>query len=139
MFLDVLPVRKMRKCLYGNHYFDSSSAAERVCPKCRRKHNKRLEKYAGVVTFESTPQMIKHLDRITELEENERVLSPEKIDAFLAGDNSIDDSLVYKQIKARKKKQTATKPKKVEAVFLLESIIKDHENVKTKKVKLCVW
>lgn len=138
MFLDVLPVRKLRKCLYGNHYFDSSSAAERVCPKCRRKHNKRLEKYAGVVTFESTPQMLKHLERITELEDNRAAMSPEKIDAFLSGDNSIDDSIVYEQIKPKKKKTNRQKPK-VEAVFLLESIVKDQENVKTKKVKLCVW
>ena len=142
MFLETLPVRKMRKCLYPPvHYFDSSSAAERVCPKCRRKHNKLLEKHGGVMTFESTPQMTRHIERVMEIEISKASsLSDNEINAFLDGDDSIDDSAVYEQIKEKpEKKKTPRTVEKVTGVSLLDIIIKEHINVKSRKVKIAEW
>lgn len=147
MFPDAPPVRKMRRCLHCYRKFDSSSAAERVCPGCRRKHNKLLERYGGVVTFETTPQMAAHMQYVTETE----CLPTESINAFLDG-GDVDDSAVYEEILSENRKRPSQKKNKIkrtvnkaaaqrktEAVFLLESILEASDNVCEKKIKVFLW
>lgn len=135
MFPEAPPKRRYRICLHCRRSFDSSSAAERVCALCRRKHNKLLDRHGGVVTFESTDQMKLHLDRVTEITEIDNMLSTDKVDAFLNG-KDIDDSAVYKMINSKK---TVSRPKKSEAVLLLESVIKDVSDGKRRKVSIYYW
>ena len=97
MFPETPPVRKYRKCLHCRRLFDSSSAAERVCPRCRRKHKKLQERYSGVVSVEPTQQMLIHLEHMEKQLETEECLSVEQIDRFLSGED-VDDSAVYKHL-----------------------------------------
>lgn len=133
MFLETIPIRKFRKCLHCPRYFDSSSAAERVCPKCRRKHNKLIEKHGGVITFESTPQMAAHLAHITEIEDQKlSSMTPEKINAFLDGSADVDDSAVYNLVK--QEETTTTVPAKPRAVVILLTLLsKEDTNVPAKR------
>ena len=137
-FFDALPVKKTRSCLHCYRPFNSSSAADRVCPKCRRKHNKLLDKYGGVVTYTSTPQMSAHIDGVIDKEAaSKHTLSPKEINAFLDGDSSIDDSCVYRKIKYEKKR---TAPAKSRAVFILKGLFaKENYNVSKKSVKIFYW
>ena len=137
MFLETLPVRKMRTCLHCREYFDSSGAAERVCPKCRRKHNKLLRRHGNVITLESTPQMDSYLKKLKEKEDIHDMLTFDQIDAFLSGDDSVDDSVVYTIIK---KEKTASKPT-LDAVSILEAVMEKMDEItrKPKKVGVCLW
>ena len=136
MFLEALPKRKLRRCLHCNRKFASSCAGERVCSKCRRKHNKLLARYGGVVTFDSTPQMTEHLNKVIETTEIKGMISIEKIDVFLSG-GDVDDSAVYVAIQ-QKEKHTATVIQ-TKAVFLLTSILKEEVHVKKKRIRIFHW
>ena len=136
MFPDAAPKRRYRICIHCYHSFDSSSAAERVCSKCRRKHNKLVEKYGGITVYESTPLMISHMKKAELHEEIAGMLSDEEVGAFLAGKN-IDDSCVYKAIKAKDKKTAPVKESR--AVLFLKAIIKEGVNVKERKIKPFYW
>jgi len=133
VFPEALPEKKMRQCLHCRRPFLSSSAAERVCPKCRRKHNKLLEKFGGIITYASTTQMDNHLKRITEHETIKDMLTVREIDDFLDGDNSVDDSCVYGVIKKEEEKETAPVDKPG-AVFILISLLsKEKYNVPSRR------
>jgi len=140
VFPEVMPKRGYRKCLHCYNSFDSSSAAERVCPKCRRKHNKLLEKHSGVITIESTPQMAAHLTLIANIDDSKAAtsISAEDITAFLDGDD-IDDSAVYEVIKRKKryKRTTAKAPVKTEslAVSFLMSMLEEERHAKEEREK----
>lgn len=137
MFPEAPPRRRYRLCMHCNRSFDSSSAAERVCSKCRRKHNKLLEKYGGIITYVSTPQMSLHIKKVEENAEIENMLSEEKIKAFLDG-KDIDDSCVYRAIK-EKDKIAAPVTEESRAVIFLKKVIEEGVNVKEKRVKFFCW
>ena len=93
---------------------------------------------------ESTPQMSTHLTLVTGIEDSRVALSPDRVDAFLNGDN-IDDSEVYDLIKKRTrtyKKRTVKIPKKKEslAVSILIGILAEGlDDNKERKIKPFYW
>ena len=135
------PIKKMRRCIHCNKFFMSSSAAERVCSGCRRKHNKLLSRYGGVTIIESTPQMRVHMESIIE-EEQVVVLAKDKIDRFLDGDTTIDDSAVYAAIKEDpviKITEEVEVRNTSKVISFLDSLIEEAINVKDNKVKEFYW
>ena len=138
MFPEARPRRRIRRCMHCQRFFDSSSAAERVCPRCRRKHNKLLDQYGSIVTFESTPQMECHLFHVEEKLRLESVMSDCEIDAFLQGED-VDDSRVYRALIAedKAKKDDEWPPPKAALSFLeviINTAVKETANVrKTRK------
>lgn len=75
---------------------------------------------------------IRHMEEITDFGE---IMSLEKIEAFLSGDDSIDDSAVYIAIRKEEKKTQTASGTKTGAVFILETLIKECPSAKTKKVR----
>jgi hypothetical protein len=78
--------------------------------------------------------MAAHIRHIEEMREPIEVLPLDKVEAFLLGDNDIDDSAVYiaiqKQEKRTKKTASVTK---TEVVFILDTLIKESSNAKPRK------
>ena len=114
-FPDVVPVAKVRRCLLCSRPFYSSSAAERVCTKCRRSFRKSQAKFGGVVITSMTPAIERHVRNKEEDVLGEGLLKPSDVDAFLNGSDTVDDSAVYKAI-TEKEFQT-------EAVLLAEKVL----------------
>lgn len=86
----------------------------------------------------STPQMASHLRKVEENAELDKVIPISDIYAFLDGSDNVDDSKVYAAVK-RLDNETAESSKKPEAVFLLDSILKESSNVKEKTVIVMRW
>jgi hypothetical protein len=121
-FPEVVPVPKMRRCLLCNIPFYSSSAAERVCPVCRRSFRKAQKKYDGISITSMTPAIERHVRNIEEDTVGEGILKPSDVNAFLNGNNEVDDSAVYKVLLERESK--------TDAMLLAEKVLAEFITVK---------
>jgi hypothetical protein len=102
--------RALRRCLYREcrKYFNSRSPAERICPKCRKKHKARLNGVAGMDVIQMTPAMSKHIEMV-ETFGSGRYKDPSadfkaSVDDYIEDEdnNDFDDSQIYEEIKINK-------------------------------------
>jgi hypothetical protein len=87
-----------RRCIHCREFFNSTHAAHRVCPQCRRGHNKRLAKFSYVEIIPLSDKMVDHFRHTKGAELIPSPLSSADIDRVLDGDTSVDDSAVYQHI-----------------------------------------
>ena len=93
-----LPAR--RRCIHCREFFNSVSAAHRVCPGCRRSHNKRLANYGYVEILPISGLMSTHIA----FQEEEIFQPPDDdstewfIDRLLDGDSTVEDTIIYTQL-----------------------------------------